>query len=77
MRRPIGAGVKATIFHTEAGVIMAKTWRIAAVGMNGNRVVLDRNLSQERAEELRRMLTACNVFRAVYIELDDELDCAT
>lgn len=53
----------------------SNTWRIAAVGMNGNRVVLDRNLSHERAEELRRMLTACNVFQAVYIELDDGLEC--
>jgi hypothetical protein len=53
---------------------MAKTWRITALGINGKRVVLDRHLSRERAEELRQMLAASNVFQAVYVELDDGLE---
>jgi hypothetical protein len=53
---------------------MAMTWRISAVGSNGKRVVLDRNLSRERTEELRRILAACNVFQSVYIEQDDGLE---
>lgn len=53
---------------------MSNKWRITAVGFNGQRVVLDRDLSQERAEELQTMLAACNVFQAVYIEQDDALE---
>lgn len=55
---------------------MRNTWRIAALGMDGKRVILDRYLSRERAEELRQMLTSSNVFRAVYIEQDDEIENA-
>lgn len=53
---------------------MNKTWHITALGIDGKRVVLDRYLSRERAEELRQMLASSNVFRAVYVEPDDDLE---
>ena len=53
---------------------MGNKWRIAALVMEGKRVILDRDLSRERAEELRQMLASSNVFRAVYIEQDDEIE---
>ena len=48
--------------------VIMPNWCVAAVGADGHRVVLDRFVSRERAEELRQMLVSCQVFREVAIE---------
>ena len=49
-------------------------WCVAVIGEDGHRVVLDRYLSRERAEELRRMLLSCNVFRQVAVERERRVE---
>ena len=49
------------------------SWCIVAIGADGGRVVLDRSISRERADELRRMLVSCHVFREVRVE-NDQVD---
>jgi hypothetical protein len=47
-------------------------WCIVAVGKDGGQVVLDRSVSRDRADELRRMLLSCDIFREVRIERDHD-----
>ena len=49
-------------------------WCVAAIGADGHRVVLDRFLSRERADELRRMLISCHVFRDVAVEREPRVE---
>jgi hypothetical protein len=48
------------------------SWCIVAIGADGGRVVLDRSVSRERADELRQMLVSCQIFREVRVEEDQD-----
>jgi hypothetical protein len=48
------------------------SWCIVAIGADGGRVVLDRSVTRERADELRQMLVSCQIFREVRVEEDQD-----
>src|SRR6185436_3405237 len=55
---PFGVSSRA-MSECDVEYVIMPNWCVAAVGADGHRVVLDRFVSRERAEELRQMLVSC------------------